>query len=366
MPSTPWSASLLGGACLLVISLVACSPAAPTSGGAANPPAPPTAPPAAAAPPTTAPGAASPATKPAAAPSAAVAASPAPATSPVPSAAAAAPSGPAPVLTAAQVPAAVKSACQPAQSPRIADIQKRGELGWGIGVSPPFGFKQPTGEWAGVEADNAKELANILGVKETIQDFDYSLMPTALQSNQVDIVGAQLFITPVRQQAIDFTHPYYLSGQLFYVLESSKWQTIDDLNSPDNRFVYGTGGGQKDLADKYIPKAKISDAPLRGQLLLYEFLASGQADSSMTEAAPLKVLRTQYRNPQLAAIGLKGRITTERAANDEILDPFQVAFGIAKGDPGFAACANAWVDDALQSGRMQQRLDYWLAQNIGG
>jgi len=106
----------------------------------------------------------------------------------------------------------VKTACQPTQSPRIADIQKRGDLAWGIGVSPPFGFKLPSGEWAGVEADNAKELANILGVKATIQDFDYSLMPTALQSNQADIVGAQLFVTPARQQAIDFSHTYYLSA----------------------------------------------------------------------------------------------------------------------------------------------------------
>jgi ABC-type amino acid transport substrate-binding protein len=215
--------------------------------------------------------------------------------------------------------------------------------------------------------DNAQELANILGVnKDTIQDFDYSLMTTALQSNQVDIVGAQLFVTPSRQEVIDFSVPYYLSGQVFYVLENSRFKTIDDLNSPENHFVYGTGGGQKDLADKYIPKAQISDAPLRGQLILYEFLVTGQADSTMGESAPLKVLKSQYRSPQLAAIGLKGRVNGDHAADDEILDPFQVAFGLAKGDAGFKACVDAWVNEAKQSGRMQQRLDYWLAQNVAG
>lgn len=352
-------------------ALVACAPAAQPGApsGATNAPA--TTAPAATKPAAAASSAPAPSVSPAAKPTASPAVASAvgsPSAAPSPAAAtSAAGASPAPILTAANAPAAVKDACQASKSPRIADIQKRGVLAWGIGVSPPFGFKQPSGEWAGVEVDNAQELANILGVgKDTIQDFDYSLMTTALQTNQVDIVGAQLFVTPSRQEVIDFSVAYYLSGQVFYVLESSKWQTVDELNSPENHFVYGTGGGQKDLAEKYIPKAQISDAPLRGQLILYEFLATRQADSTMGESAPLKVLRSQYRSPQLTAIGLKGRINGDRASDDEILDPFQVAFGLAKGDAGFKACVDAWVNEAKSSGRMQQRLDYWLAQNVAG
>lgn len=368
----------VGTAALLLSAVIACAPTSPgapptsapaaaapsvASGAATQPAAPATSAPTAVATKPTAAAAASPAGSPVTA----AAASPAPAASPATSAAAGGPVSRAPILTSADVPAAVKDACQASKSPKIAEIQKRGSLAWGIGVSPPFGFKQPNGEWAGVEVDNAQELANILGVgKDTIQDFDYSLMTTALQSNQVDIVGAQLFITPARAQVIDFSAPYYLSGQVFYVLDNSRFKTIDDLNSPENHFVYGTGGGQKDLADKYIPKAQISDAPLRGQLILYEFLVTGQADSTMGESAPLKVLKSQYRNPQLAAIGLKGRINSDHASDDEILDPFQVAFGIAQGDAGFKACVDSWVNEAKQAGRMQQRLDYWLAQNVAG
>jgi ABC-type amino acid transport substrate-binding protein len=263
-------------------------------------------------------------------------------------------------------PASVTAACQAAASPTIADIQKRGELRWGIGISPPFGFKQPDGSWGGVEADNARELAAVLGVRAAIQDYDYSLMTVALQSKKADIVGAQLFITPERAKAIGFSTPYYLSGQLFYVLADSAFQSIDDLNKAGVRFVYGTGGGQADLAAKYIPKATVSDAPLRGQLLLYEFLAGGQADASMVEAAPMGVLLKKYRSPALAAIGLKGRVSGDRAQSDEIIDPFKVAFGLAKDDPGWQGCVDAWVGDATGSGRMAKRIDYWLAQNIAG
>lgn len=208
-----------------------------------------------------------------------------------------------PDTSGADVGEEVTAACTAENSPRIAAIQDVGSLAWGIGISPPFGFKDNSGDFAGVETDNAEELANILGVEPTIRDFDYGVMPTALQSDQVDIVSAQLFITEERDEAIDFSTPYYLSGQLFYVLEDSPWQTIEDLNSPDNRFVYGTGGAQKEIAENRIPEAEIFDAPLRGQLLLYEFLVSGQADSSMVESAPMGVLKSSTPVPSSPPLG---------------------------------------------------------------
>lgn len=267
-------------------------------------------------------------------------------------------------LTAGFASEAVK-ACE-ASSPTLDAIRERGTLNWGIGISPPFGFKASDGSWAGVEADNAHELAALLGVEVKIQDYDYSIMTAAIQSEKADIIGAQLFVTPERAQAIDFSDYYYLSGQLFYVLEDSPYQTIDDLNHPDVRFVYGTGNAQLAIAEKYIPEAKISDAPLRGQLLLYEFLAAGQADASMVEAAPMPVLLTKYTDPQLAAIGLQGRVTTPTAGEDDIIDPFEVAFGLPAGDAGWKGCVDAWVDDARGTGRMDERIQYWLDQNAAG
>lgn len=257
--------------------------------------------------------------------------------------------------------AAVK-ACE-AASPTLDAIRDRGTLNWGIGVSPPFGFKTGDGSWAGVEADNARELAALLGVDVQIQDYDYSIMTVAIQSKKADIIGAQLFITPERAKAVDFSDYYYLSGQLFYVLEDSKYQTIDDLNNSDVRFVYGTGNAQLGIAQKYIPNAQLSDAPLRGQLLLYEFLAAGQADASMVEAAPMPALLSQYTDPQLAAIGLNGRVTTETAGDDDIIDPFEVAFGLPQGDEAWKSCVNAWVEDARNTGRMDDRIQYWLDDN---
>jgi cyclohexadienyl dehydratase len=258
---------------------------------------------------------------------------------------------------------AVKEACE-VSSPTIDRIKREGALFWAIGVSPPFGFELEPGLWAGVEAQNADELATILGVDFDIAEYSYDVLPEALVTGQADIVGAELFVTDDRKKVIDFSTPYYESGQLFYVLEDSPYQTIDDLNKPDVRFVYGTGTAQLELAEKYIPKAKVSDTPLRDRLLLHDFLAGDQADATMSQAAAMKVVREKFRNPPLAAIGLNGRVTSERASSEDVLDPFDVAFGLPKGDEGWRACVNAWVRDLIDSGRMAERLDYWLGQPV--
>jgi ABC-type amino acid transport substrate-binding protein len=258
---------------------------------------------------------------------------------------------------------AVRKACD-LSSPTIDRIKRDGALFWAIGVSPPFGFELEPGVWAGVEAQNAAELANILGVDFDISEYSYDVLPEALVTGQADIVGAELFVTGDRRKLIDFSSPYYRSGQLFYVLKESPFQTVGDLNTPDVRFVYGTGTAQLELAKKYVPMARISDTPLRDRLLLDDVLAAHRADATMSQAAAMKVILEKFRNPPLAAIGLNGRLTRQRASADDMLDPFDVAFGVPKGDERWRGCVNAWVRDLLDSGRMAKRLDYWLAQPV--
>src|SRR5882757_2310176 len=175
-----------------------------------------------------------------------------------------------------RVDEAVRKACN-VSSPTIDRIKKEGVLFWAIGVSPPFGFELERGVWAGVEAQNAAELATILGVDFDIAEYSYDVLPEALVTGQADIVGAELFVTDDRKKLIDFSTPYYQSGQLFYVLKHSPYQTIDDLNKPNVRFVYGTGTAQLELAEKYVPKAKIRDTPLGNRLLLNDFLVTNRA-----------------------------------------------------------------------------------------
>src|SRR4051794_33244483 len=225
---------------------------------------------------------------------------------------------------------AVRKACA-VSSPTLDRIRKEGVLFWAIGVSPPFGFEVERGMWGGVEAQNAAELASVLGVDFDIAGYGYDVLPEALVTAQAHIVGAELFVTDERRKLIDFSTPYYKSGQLFYVRADSPYRTIADLNRPGVRFVYGTGTAQLELARKYIPKAMISDTPLHHRLLLNDWLAARRADATMSQAAAMKVILEKLSRPPLAAIGMHGRVTTDRASAGDMLDPFDVAFGLPKG-----------------------------------
>lgn len=260
-----------------------------------------------------------------------------------------------------KAPASVTSACAAAKSPKIAAIKQSGTLQWGIGISPPFGFTGTSSKWQGVEAENAVELADVLGVKPNIVAYDYSVMTTALQSKKADIVGAQLFDTPERRQVIDFSAPYYKSGQVYYVLESSPYKTIADLNKPSTKFVYGTGGAQGGLAKKYTPAAHSQEVGLQGQLIPYQFLSTKRADATMGEAAAYPILKKKFTSPPVVAIGKNGRVTGDLPNQAETLDPFNVAFGLPKGDAGWKSCVDAWVAWGTGSGGpLAARVDYWL------
>src|SRR3954447_2377507 len=88
---------------------------------------------------------------------------------------------PPPIATA--VPPAVKSACA-VSSPALDRIRKAGVLFWAIGISPPCGFEVGTGKWGGVEAQNAAELATILGVDLDVAEYSYDVLPEALLTGQ--------------------------------------------------------------------------------------------------------------------------------------------------------------------------------------
>lgn len=268
---------------------------------------------------------------------------------------------PPPIQT--RFPAAVKQACS-AHSPTLDRVRREGTLFWAIGATPRFGFKLRDGRWAGVEAQNAAELATLLGVDYDITEYTYDVLARTLTTGQADIVGAQLFVTPERAKLIDFSVPYYRAGQLFYVPRDSPYRRISDLNRPSVRFVAGFGTAQLGLARKYLPRARIVGERLTGQLILYAPIAAGRAEATMTDASAMQIIRDDFRHPPLVALGLKGRVEGRRVSADEMLDPFDVAFGLPKGDPAWKACIDAWVRDLLDSGRMQKRLDYWLAQRV--
>jgi len=85
-----------------------------------------------------------------------------------------------------------------------------------VGVStnsPPLIFRQGN-KIVGLEADLALELAKYLGKSLRFVELEWEDQIPALLENRIDIIMSGMTITPLRKIRVNFTEPYFESGQM--------------------------------------------------------------------------------------------------------------------------------------------------------
>lgn len=112
---------------------------------------------------------------------------------------------------------------------------------------PPFGFVDERGEYVGFDTDIAKRLAkDLLGDEKKVEFVvvePASRIPF-LQSDKVDLILANMTVTPERAQAVDFTHPNLRVAVQAIVRDDSPVQRLDDLA---DKTVIVTSGTTADI-----------------------------------------------------------------------------------------------------------------------
>lgn len=113
-------------------------------------------------------------------------------------------------------------------------IAKQNTLRVGVRCDqPPYGFQDSNGEFAGVETDMARQLAQwIHGDKNkvTLSCVTAENRIPQLNGKRVDVLIATLGVTPERQRVIDFSKPYRWGASGLLVHADSSIQKIKDLN----------------------------------------------------------------------------------------------------------------------------------------
>lgn len=99
----------------------------------------------------------------------------------------------------------------PAHAQQTAPAPK--ELAVGIKEAPPFAFKLEDGSWSGLSIDLWKRIAERLGIGyrfvevPTVQD-----QIAGVVAGKFDLATAAISVTAEREQAIDFSQPFYVAG----------------------------------------------------------------------------------------------------------------------------------------------------------
>jgi polar amino acid transport system substrate-binding protein len=238
--------------------------------------------------------------------------------------------------------AALMLAAGSALAGRIEEIKARGYVRIGVSLGgEPVGFRNASNEPVGYDVDVATQLAAKLGVPVRFSDVSSDARISMLMSKQLDLVVANVSITPQRARVVDFSTPYNLAGLRVIAQKSAHVKTLADLNG--KRVVVGRGT----TADAFLKQSAPQALPIYtdtfapdGVLLLQQKRAdAGIEDSSLID--------------YLASKGDQFETLPAMYGNTPI------GIAMAKGDPALLKFVNGFVADYIKSGAYAANYKKW-------
>jgi polar amino acid transport system substrate-binding protein len=238
--------------------------------------------------------------------------------------------------------AALMLAAASALAGRIEDIKARGYVRIGVSLGgEPVGFRNAANEPVGYDVDVAKALAAKLGVPAKFSDVSSDARISMLMSKQLDLVVANVSITPQRARVVDFSIPYNQAGLRVIAQKSAHVKTLADLNG--KRVVVGRGTTADAFLKKSAPQAVIvytdNFAPDGVLLLQQKRVDAGIEDSSLLDYLASK-------NEQLETLPAMYGNTP-------------IGIAMAKGDPALLKFVNGFVSDYIKSGAYVANYRKW-------
>lgn len=82
----------------------------------------------------------------------------------------------------------------------------------GTKEAPPFAMKGDDGQWTGISIELWREVANRLGLRYELREYDLQGLLEAVRTGQVAAGVAAVTATQEREEEMDFTHPIYSTG----------------------------------------------------------------------------------------------------------------------------------------------------------
>lgn len=224
-------------------------------------------------------------------------------------------------------------------------IKDRGHLKAGVKYdSPPYGWLNPaTSKPEGFDIDMAGLIAaHILGSADKAR---FTQVTTAnriplLQQGDIDVVLATMTITAERQKQIDFSIPYFPSGDGVLVPTNSPIAKPEDLKGKTVCFTTGSASEQFLVEDlkKYgftiARKILLSTYPE-----CVEALKVGRADYLFTDFGTIQGLAKQISGVKVLPF---------------LMDTQDWGVGVSKAHPDLLAAVNAAIRETFANGK-------WLA-----
>jgi len=230
----------------------------------------------------------------------------------------------------------------------LQDIKARGKLIVGVKTDfPPFGFMDETGTHKGFDIDLAKVLGReLFGNEEAVEFIAVTTEDriSILNSRKVDILAATMTINEERKKVVDFSSPYFISGQLILVPKKSKILRYQDLAGKRVATILGSIGDT--AIGKLVPTAM--RLQLEGTAQALQALKDGRVEAFVQDDVLL--IEIEKRNSEL------------KIADWKPFEPASYGLAVRKGDREWLEFINATLSKMKASGEYKKLLEKWFGK----
>ena len=236
----------------------------------------------------------------------------------------------------------------------FARIHERGVLLVGTAITKPFEFHDPdTGLLVGYDIDLVNYIAGTLDVKPEFIEMSFANLIPSLQENKVDMTIAAMYITPDREDLVDFSVPYLNTGLVMVIQPDllNKINAVEDLKGRKIGVKIGSTGAT--LA---------ADLNTRGYgLVITEY--KDTLDSILDlEVNRVDVIFNDYLNT-LAYIKNSNsnlKIAVDKTGETIFLSNVGLGIAVQQGNQELLDIVNAALTDNNQTRTFQNIYETWL------
>jgi ABC-type amino acid transport substrate-binding protein len=232
----------------------------------------------------------------------------------------------------------------------LQDVKRRGKVIAGVKTEyPPLSFLDNKGVNKGFDIDIARALVKELFGNEEAVEF-VSVMSenqiAFLTSGKIDIIVG-IGTTEERKREIDFSIPYFISGQSILVRGDSKITKYQDLAGMQVATIRGSKG---DIAiGELVPTAQRIKVEHPSEAV--QALKEHRVEAFVEDYISLYNLLQKNRGLRIAGL--------------EPFSPGPHSLGVRKGDKEWLNFTNATLEKIKKSGEYEKLLDKWFGLEAG-
>jgi len=231
----------------------------------------------------------------------------------------------------------------------LTDIVKRGELRVAVqSGAAPYAFVDKNGVHTGSMIDFTQGMADAMGVKLKVLDFDWDGLIPALLSGKADVLAADMTPTLKRALKISFTDPWIYVQPCIFTKTGASYQTLEDVDKPEVTVGVLLGSTGETIAKQFLTQAKIKSYKGGGRMIVQALLA-GHVDAGVNDDLAVLTVFPDFPPNSI-------RLLDKRLGQGK--DP--LAFAVRHESINLWQWINLYFETIRSNGTYDKNIAYWM------